>query len=101
MSSPLKKLENILLPDVENYTLKFVSMIYKLNSPILKSFKPNLLLLIKKLFKKNPIKFVWLNPPINITDFIVPLNPSLMSLLIILNLEKLTLNKMLKKEEKF
>jgi len=81
--------------------LKFVSMIYKPNSPILKSFKLNLLLLIKKLFKKNPIKFVWLNPPINITDFIVPLNPSLKNLLIILNLEKLTLNKMLKKEEKF
>jgi len=75
-------------------------MIYKPNSPILKSFNLNLLLPIKKLFKKNPIKFAWLNPPINIIDFIVPLNLSLKDSLIQLNKEKLTLNKMLKKEEK-
>jgi hypothetical protein len=97
---PLKKLENTLLPDAENYTSKFVSMICKLNSPILKSFKLNLLLLIKKLFKKNLTKFAWPNPPINITDFTVPLNPFPMNLLITLKLEKLTPNKMLKKEEK-
>jgi len=75
-------------------------MIYKLNSPILKSFNLNPLLLIKKLYKKNQIKFAWLNPPINITDFIVPLNPFPKDLLMPSKLEKLTLNKMLKKEVK-
>jgi hypothetical protein len=58
------------------------------------------LLLTKKLFKKNLIKSAWLNPPINITDFIVLLNPSLKDLLMLLKPEKSILNKTPKKEEK-
>jgi hypothetical protein len=61
----------------------------------------NLLLLIKKPSKKNPIKFAWPNPPINTTDFIVPLNPYLKDFLMPSKPEKLTLNKTPKKEENF
>jgi len=72
----LKKPENILLLAVVNSTLKFVSMILKLNLPILKSSKLTLLLLSKKPLPKNLAKYVWPNPPINTIDFMLKLLPS-------------------------
>lgn len=57
----------------ENYTLKSVYMILKLNSPTLKSSKLTLLLPIKKPLLNYLTKFVLPNPLINIIDFIVKL----------------------------